>query len=198
MELKNIFAVAQTVSPKTGLVQQPVQIAAALRLRDLTISVYLPPGQVFVNHRWPPAADKPRWTEPPGQAAVRGDLNRRPVPWFRLWRANLTGGNADLQWRRRQAFSGALHAMNCACCEHFVRRCMAPLPHPAPARHCAPLQAQSTGAKPHSAVMVAPALVAAQWRTVRVGAFVRPATPPRASVQACSTGTAAHPHAPPA
>jgi hypothetical protein len=33
MELKNMLAVAQAVSPKTGLVQQPVQIAAALRLR---------------------------------------------------------------------------------------------------------------------------------------------------------------------
>ena len=53
---------------------------------------------------------------------------------------------------RRRAFAVALLAMNCACCEHFVRRCIAPFPHPAPARHCAPLQAQ------------VPNPIAASWR----------------------------------
>jgi hypothetical protein len=103
----------------------------------MTISVYLPLGQVFVNHRWPPAADKPRWTEPPWEAAVRGDLNRRLVQWLRLWRATLTGGKTDLQCGRRQAFAVG---MNCACFEPFVRRCMAPLPHPTPTRRCAPVK----------------------------------------------------------
>ena len=74
---------------------------------------------------------------------MRGDLNRRPVQWLRLWRVTLTGGKPDLQCGRRRAFAVALLAMNCACCGHFVRRCIAPFPHPAAARHCAPLQAQA-------------------------------------------------------
>ena len=38
----------------------------------VTISVYLLPRQVFVNHRSPPAADKPRWTEPPARRSIVG------------------------------------------------------------------------------------------------------------------------------
>ena len=69
---------------------------------------------------------------------MRGDLNRRLAQWLRLWRANLTGGKADVQCRRMRAFAVALRAMNCACCDHFVRHSIAPFPHPTPARRCEP------------------------------------------------------------
>ena len=62
---------------------------------------------------------------------MKEDLTRRPVQWLRLWRATLTGVKPDLHCGRRRAFAVALLAMNRACCEHFVRRCIAPFPHPA-------------------------------------------------------------------
>jgi hypothetical protein len=94
----------------------------------ITISVYLPPHQVFVNHRWPPAADKSRWTEPPWEAAARGDLNGRLVQWVRLWRANLTGGKAHSAMRTKAGVCGRPLGDELRLLDRFVRRLAAPLP----------------------------------------------------------------------
>jgi hypothetical protein len=44
MELRNFFAVAQTVLPKTGLVQQPVQIVASHDLTLFPLTIQEPQG----------------------------------------------------------------------------------------------------------------------------------------------------------
>ena len=69
---------------------------------------------------------------------MRGDLNHRLVQWLRLWRANSCGGKPDCDADAGRRLPVALHAMNCVCSERFVRHCIAPLPHPTPARRCAP------------------------------------------------------------
>ncbi len=69
---------------------------------------------------------------------MRGDLRRRLVQWLRLWRANSSGGKPDCDVDAGRPLPVALHAMNCVCSERVVRHCIAPLPHPTPARRCAP------------------------------------------------------------
>ena len=50
----------------------------------------------------------------------------------------MTGGKADLPCWRRRASAVALHGMNCACCDRFVRRCIASVAQFTLARRCKP------------------------------------------------------------
>ena len=58
----------------------------------LAISVDPRPRQLFVNHGSPPAADKPRWTEPPARRSIVGMEIFKPCRPGRLWAAACTVG----------------------------------------------------------------------------------------------------------
>ena len=62
---------------------------------------------------------------------MRGDLNRRPVQWLRLWRATLTGGKPDLHCGQRRAFAVAFTLGSTLGSSHWGHHTLgSPISHP--------------------------------------------------------------------